>query len=48
MVGRAAIRTYMAAAFAIPGFRIEWEPVKIHVARGGDMAYVYAESRYTS
>ncbi len=38
--GKAAIRGYLEAATQIPGFQISWEPVSVHVASGGDMAYM--------
>jgi uncharacterized protein (TIGR02246 family) len=38
--GRTAIRSYVEAASQIPGFQISWEPVSVHVAAGGDMAYM--------
>ena len=38
--GKAAIRGYLEAAIQIPGFQISWEPVSVHVASGGDMAYM--------
>lgn len=38
--GRAAIREYVVAAEAIPGFNISWEPVSVQVAASGDMAYM--------
>ncbi len=38
--GKAAIRGYVEAAAQIPGFQISWEPVSVHVASGGDMAYM--------
>lgn len=47
VVGRAAIRKYMGEAFAIPGFKIEWRPVEIHVAASGDVAWERASSSYT-
>ncbi|MEZ4455226.1 MAG: DUF4440 domain-containing protein [Gemmatimonadales bacterium] len=38
--GKAAIRQYVEAAMRIPGFSIRWEPVTVHVARSGDLAYL--------
>jgi uncharacterized protein (TIGR02246 family) len=38
--GKAAIRQYVEAAMRTPGFSIRWEPVSVHVARAGDMAYM--------
>ena len=47
VVGRAAIKEYMAAAFAIPGFSVRWAPGEIKVASSGDLAYSFGRSRYT-
>ena len=38
--GKAAIRGFVEAAMAVPGFAIRWEPLSVHVASGGDMAYM--------
>ena len=38
--GKAAIRGYVEAARELPGFSIRWEPVSVHVAASGDMAYM--------
>ncbi len=38
--GKDAIRGYVEAAAQIPGFQISWEPVSVHVASDGDMAYM--------
>src|SRR3954465_11718489 len=38
--GKAAIRGYVEAASRLPGFKISWEPVTVHVARSGDLAYM--------
>lgn len=40
LLGREAIRAYVEAAGQIPGFSISWEPVSVHVAASGDMAYM--------
>ena len=47
VVGRGAIREYMRRSFAIPGFSVSWTTDTIVVARGGDLAYSFARSRYT-
>lgn len=47
IVGKAAIREYMAGAFATPGFSVTWEPAAVVVAEGGDLAYTHARSIYT-
>lgn len=38
--GTAAIRQYVETALATPGFSFRWEPVSVHVARSGDLAYM--------
>jgi ketosteroid isomerase-like protein len=38
--GKAAIRNYVEGAMRIPGFQISWEPLSVHVASSGDMAYM--------
>jgi len=38
--GKAAIRDYVEGAANIPGFQISWEPLTVHVAASGDMAYM--------
>jgi len=48
VAGRAAIRDFMATAFATPGFSVDWEPLEVVVADGGDLAYTQARSVYTS
>lgn len=40
VVGKAAIRQYVEGAMRVPGFNISWEPLSVHVSRGGDMAYL--------
>lgn len=47
IVGRVAIKEYMAVAFATPGFSVHWAPGEIKVASSGDMAYSFGRSRYT-
>ncbi|HEV7523150.1 MAG TPA: SgcJ/EcaC family oxidoreductase [Candidatus Angelobacter sp.] len=39
IVGKQAIRAYVAGAFASPDFSIEWKTDKVVVAASGDMAY---------
>jgi uncharacterized protein (TIGR02246 family) len=39
ITGRAAIRQYVSAAFATPGFAITWKTAKIEVSQSGDIAY---------
>ena len=38
--GRQAIREYIDAAAAMPGFSIRWEPLSAHISQSGDMAYM--------
>ncbi len=38
--GKAAIRAYVEAGQQLPGFEISWEPMTVHVAASGDMAYM--------
>ena len=47
VVGRTAIKEYMAAAFATPGFSVQWETGETRVASSGDLAYSFDRSRYT-
>ena len=47
VVGRTAIKEYMAAAFATPGFSVQWATGEIRVASSGDLAYSFDRSRYT-
>jgi len=47
VVGRAAIKQYMTAAFSTPGFSVQWTTGEIRVASGGDLAYSFDRSRYT-
>lgn len=47
IVGKSAIREYMASAFATPGFSVTWDPEEAVVAESGDLAYTRAHSVYT-
>jgi ketosteroid isomerase-like protein len=38
--GRDSIREYVEKASQMPGFKISWEPVSVHVSDCGDMAYM--------
>ncbi len=38
--GKPAIREYVEAGMKLPGFTIKWEPLQVHVARSGDLAYM--------
>ncbi len=39
VVGKEAIRQYVSAAFANPGFSITWKTDKVEVSQSGDLAY---------
>ena len=45
--GKAAIRQYLLASFATPGFRIHWEPVDARVADSGDLGYLVERTEVT-
>ena len=45
--GKAAIRAYVEAAGEIPGFAISWEPLSVHVAASGDLAYMIERNMTT-
>ena len=47
IVGKAAIRDYVASAFATPGFSVTWEPEEVVVAESGGLAYTHSRSTYT-
>ena len=50
VVGKAALRNYVAGAFAIPNFSISWITDRVWVARSGELAYATGtdEIRMTS
>ena len=45
--GRDAARQMVKAAFATPGFKIEWVPLDAHVSASGDMGYIIERSMVT-
>lgn len=45
--GKDAIRQYLLASFATPGFRIRWEPVEARVADSGDLGYLVERTEVT-
>jgi ketosteroid isomerase-like protein len=45
--GRDEARKFVEAAFKMPGFKIEWEPIEAHVSASGDMGYLIERSRVT-
>ena len=46
--GRAAIRGYVAAAFAVPGFAISWTSEDVVVSADGQSAYQLATNQVTA
>ena len=36
-----SIRTSVSGLLGLPGLTISWQPTKVEVARGGDLAYLY-------
>jgi ketosteroid isomerase-like protein len=47
LVGKAAIRTYLAQTANIPGFSITWTPEMAVVAASGDVGYMVERNRVT-
>lgn len=47
VVGKAAIRDYVRAGQAVPGFSLTWEPEQATIARGGDFGYLVERNRLT-
>lgn len=47
MIGRDAIRAYVEASLALPGFHIEWESSEPVVAASGDMAWLASTNHFT-
>mgnify|MGYP003545081904 CR=1 FL=1 len=45
LVGKDAIRAYVAKSFQIPGFRISWKTTEVSVAASGDLAYGIGTNR---
>jgi len=45
VVGKDAIRKYVAGAFATPGFSITWKTDRVEVSQSGDMAYSSGSDR---
>lgn len=41
--GKAQIREAMAAAFATPGFRFTWTPIRAEVSNDGQLGYSYGQ-----
>jgi len=38
--GKEAIREFLDGMSNIPGFQISWEPISVHIADSGEMAYL--------
>ncbi len=47
VVGKAAIREFVRASFATPGFSVTWEPEQASIANDGDLGYLIERSRFT-
>lgn len=47
VVGKSAIREFVAKSFQIPGFSISWRTTDVVVARSGELAYSTATNRVT-
>jgi len=45
--GKAAIREYVTAAFAMPGFSISWKSDELSLAGSGELAYQLATNQVT-
>ena len=47
LVGKGAIRGYVTAMLAVPGFSITWEPEQAEVSLSGDMGYMIERNSAT-
>ena len=47
VVGKTAIREFVAKSFQTPGFGISWKTTTVAVSRGGDIAYTTGTNRVT-
>lgn len=47
IMGKDAVREYVAGSLAIPGFSITWETTQFEVAEEGDLAYGVGRNRVT-
>ena len=47
IVGKAAIRNYVAQSFATPGFHITWKTLQVVVSQDGTMGYTTDDSTMT-
>jgi ketosteroid isomerase-like protein len=48
VVGKAALRSYVQASLAIPGFRISWTSSESNVSPDGQFAYLLSENAVTA
>ncbi|HVF60595.1 MAG TPA: DUF4440 domain-containing protein [Thermoanaerobaculia bacterium] len=48
LAGEAAIRAYLASAFAAPGFAFTWEPEDAHSAASGDLGWTWGRYRLSA
>lgn len=47
VVGKSAIRAFVAKSFQTPGFSISWKTTTVAVSRSGDLAYTTGTNRVT-
>ena len=47
VIGKAAIRKYVAASLAVPGFAISWKPGEAVVSASGDLGYTTGTNSFT-
>jgi len=47
VVGKDAIRQYVAGSLEIPGFSVGWESTQVTVSRSGDFAYAIGKNHFT-
>ena len=47
VVGKAAIRKFVRASFATPGFSVTWEPEQASFANDGNLGYLIERSQFT-
>jgi ketosteroid isomerase-like protein len=47
VAGRAALRTYVQASLAIPGFRITWRSAEAHLSPDGRLGYLLSDNAVT-
>jgi ketosteroid isomerase-like protein len=47
LVGKKAIREFVAESLHVPGFKVSWETTNVVVASGGDMAYTIGTNQFS-